>query len=456
MTAWLVLVAGALTMLTRLDAGDLRFDGALYAQVARELVERGDCLNLTLGGDPYWRKPPLGFWLMGAAYQVGGVSEAMARLPAALGGVLAAVALSRLATRLWDARVGLLAGVILATTSPFVQSAVTARLDTVPTLLTLLCLLAYVRAADSERTADFALAGLSFGLAVLAKGAFGLTGPFVFILYCATTGRVRTLLSTGFVLSVAVGMAVALPWHVHQVVRWGPPFLDVYLFEQTIDRLSGHLGGYRDTRSYLEILVRDDWPWLPFSVAGLGLAALAARRGERRAAFLVAWVLGYLALVSLSAGHRSRYLIPLYPPASILAALALLRLLPARWHARVPAMVAGLSAAGTLVVLALPARRSQAAAEVRALRPVLERLAPGARAVDGYRLPDLPLRASFLFYAGRDLRNVRRPEQLVDGVVVADLTRRAELAAAGFVAAYANARFVVTSRNVITRGAGGS
>jgi len=34
-TVLLVLAAGALTMLTRLDAGDLRFDGVLYAQVAR-------------------------------------------------------------------------------------------------------------------------------------------------------------------------------------------------------------------------------------------------------------------------------------------------------------------------------------------------------------------------------------------------------------------------------------
>jgi len=69
-----------------------------------------------------------------------------------------------------------------------VQNAVTARLDTVPTLLSLLSLLAYVRAADSQRTLDFALAGACCGLAVLAKGVFfaairrtklSLTGPWI-------------------------------------------------------------------------------------------------------------------------------------------------------------------------------------------------------------------------------------------------------------------------------------
>lgn len=453
---WLVFLAGALTMLSRLDAGDLHLDGVLYAEVARGLVVRGDWLDLTLGGDPYWRKPPLVFWLMGAAYRVGGVSEMMARLPAVLGGIFSGAVLCLLAARLWDARVGLLAGVILVTTPPFIQNAVTARLDTVPTLLSLLALLAYVRAADSRRTLDFVLAGACCGLAVLAKGVFGLTGPFFFVLYCATTGRHRVLASRGFLASVLAGAVVALPWHVYQVARHGTAFLDVYLFEQTVDRLTGRLGGYQDTRSYLGDLLRNDWPWLPFSVVGVVLAARAARRGERRAAFLLAWAFGYVALVSLSAGQRGRYLVQLFPPASILAALAVLRPLPERWRARAPAMVAGLCAVGALVVVLLPTRRSRAAADVRALGPVLERLVPGPQSIDVFRLPDLPLRATFLFYLGRDLRNVRRPDLPRAVVIVAEIGQREELAAAGFVPAHENARFVVMRRvPAASSGAGG-
>ncbi|MGH7342304.1 MAG: hypothetical protein ACREKH_17600, partial [Candidatus Rokuibacteriota bacterium] len=83
---------------------------------------------------------------------------------------------------------------------------------------------------------------------------------------------------------------------------------------------------------------------------------------------------------------------------------------------------------------------------VQALAPVLERLAPGVREVEGYRLQDLPLRASFLFYLDRDLRNVRRPEEATDGVIVTDVARLEELASAGFVAAYTNRRFAVMRR----------
>jgi 4-amino-4-deoxy-L-arabinose transferase-like glycosyltransferase len=451
---WLVLLAGALTMLTRLDAGDLHLDGVLYAEVARGIHQRGEWLDLTVGGDPYWRKPPLVFWLTALTYSIGGVSDVTARLPAVLGGILSAVTLQGIATRLWDARVGLLAGIVLATTPPFVQNAVTARLDTVATLFTLLSLLAYLRAADTQRMADFALAGTCFGLAVLAKGVFGLAGPFFFVLYCATTNRLRTLVSAGMVVSVLVGAAVALPWHVYQVARWGQAFLDVYLVEQTADRLTGRLGGYQDTRSYAVHLLRDDWPWLPLTLAGAVLAAAAAWRGDRRAAFLLAWTIGYLVLVSLSAMRRGRYLMQLYPPASILAALALLRPLPERWRVRMPAAMGALCGVGALAYLVLPPwRRSDAAREIRELRPVLERLAPGARAVSGYRLPDLPLRASFLFYAGRDLRNVRRLDEPLEDVLVADVARQEELAAAGFPATHANARFVVARR---ARSSGGA
>jgi 4-amino-4-deoxy-L-arabinose transferase-like glycosyltransferase len=442
----LVLFAGALTMLSRLDAGDLHLDGVLYAQVARGLDERGDWLDLTLGGDPYWRKPPLVFWLMGIAYRLGGVSEVTARLPSVLGGMGCAVAVYYLAARLFDARVGLLAGVILATTSPFVQNAVTARLDTVPAMLSLLALLAYLHAAESRRATHFAIAGVCVGLAVLGKGVFGLTGPFFFALYCASTGRGRVLVSPGFGVSVLVGLLVAVPWHAYELARWGRPFLDVYLFEQTVDRLTGRLGGHEQTASYFGSLLRDDWPWLPFTAAGAVIAILAARGGERRAAFLLAWTAGYFVLVSLSAGQRARYLTQLYPPASILAALAVLRPLPERWRERLPAATTAILLAGTVAVVVLPERRTAAQLDVRALGPVLDRLAPGARSVDGYRLSDLPLRASFLFYLGRDLRSVRLPEEATDGAVVAAVGRRDELVAAGFVPVHASGRFIVMSR----------
>ena len=102
----LILLAGSVTMLPRLDAGDLHLDGVLYAEVAHGLAERGAWLDLTIGSDPYWRKPPLVFWLMRGAYWIGGVSEASARAPSLLAGIFCGVALYFLVARLWDVAAG--------------------------------------------------------------------------------------------------------------------------------------------------------------------------------------------------------------------------------------------------------------------------------------------------------------------------------------------------------------
>ncbi len=83
---------------------------SLYAEVAREMVVRGDWLTPHLNGTRYLDKPPLFYWLIAIAYTVFGVSEFSARLPialAGLGGVLVTWGIGR---HLFDGRSGVLAG----------------------------------------------------------------------------------------------------------------------------------------------------------------------------------------------------------------------------------------------------------------------------------------------------------------------------------------------------------
>ena len=59
-------------------------DEPRYAQVAREMLQRGDFITPTLGGVPWFEKPPLFYWMMMASYRVFGVSEFAARLGPAI------------------------------------------------------------------------------------------------------------------------------------------------------------------------------------------------------------------------------------------------------------------------------------------------------------------------------------------------------------------------------------
>src|SRR5215471_11946656 len=66
-------------------------DEPRYAEVAREMLLRRDLITPTLGGLPWFEKPPLLYWLMMASYRVFGVTEFAARVGPVLCGLLTAI-----------------------------------------------------------------------------------------------------------------------------------------------------------------------------------------------------------------------------------------------------------------------------------------------------------------------------------------------------------------------------
>ena len=66
-------------------------DEPRYAEVAREMLARRDLVTPTLGGMPWFEKPPLLYWLMMASYRVFGVGEYAARFGPAICGLVSAV-----------------------------------------------------------------------------------------------------------------------------------------------------------------------------------------------------------------------------------------------------------------------------------------------------------------------------------------------------------------------------
>ncbi len=109
----------ALTVSVNLGgAGRLTYHEAFVAQAAREMIASGDWLVPTVGGQPWLEKPPLPIWLVaGLSWAAGGVTEWAARVPSALAAVGVALGVASLAARRFGPTVGLLAGLIQATTA---------------------------------------------------------------------------------------------------------------------------------------------------------------------------------------------------------------------------------------------------------------------------------------------------------------------------------------------------
>jgi len=75
-------------------------DEGRYAEIAREMLERGDLITPTLNYVVYFEKPPLLYWANAASMKLFGLNEFAARLPSALCGLLTVLATYLIARRL--------------------------------------------------------------------------------------------------------------------------------------------------------------------------------------------------------------------------------------------------------------------------------------------------------------------------------------------------------------------
>ena len=133
---WIV-AAAAVIFFTNLGATGLwDEDEPLFASCAREMMERGDWVVPMYNGNIFPDKPPLMFWLMMSGYAIFGMTEFAVRFWSAVLGIGTALISYHLGRLLFNARVGLWAGLITASSIIFTVSARAATVDTAMTFVT--------------------------------------------------------------------------------------------------------------------------------------------------------------------------------------------------------------------------------------------------------------------------------------------------------------------------------
>ena len=97
---------------------------AFYAQTPREMIEAGDYVNPTFNYQPRFNKPPLVYWVVALFYKAFGISEAVERLPIALGALVLIASALFLGQAAFSTNAGLIAAIALASmpTVPYVLS----------------------------------------------------------------------------------------------------------------------------------------------------------------------------------------------------------------------------------------------------------------------------------------------------------------------------------------------
>ncbi len=212
-------------------------DEPRYAQVAREMLLRGDLITPTLGGHTWFEKPALLYWMMIAAFKAFGVSEWSARLGPALSGLLTIAAvwcvgrqIERTSSTDGISGFGFWSALAAATSFGVIVFSRGASFDIVITMTTTWALSFFLlhEVARVPRSKTIFLFGFYalVGLSLLAKGLVGIVIPFgVVTLYYLLRRELpprRVWLS--LIWGVPVALAVSSIWYGPVIYRHGWQF----------------------------------------------------------------------------------------------------------------------------------------------------------------------------------------------------------------------------------------
>jgi 4-amino-4-deoxy-L-arabinose transferase-like glycosyltransferase len=326
-------------------------DEPRYAQVAREMFARHDLITPTLGGLPWFEKPPLLYWLMIAGYRVLGFSEYATRVGPALCGLLTAVFVYWIGKAIEDAGtipntdeaedqsrdgLGRLSALVWLSSLGVIVFSRGASFDIVVTMTitgALACFFVWQVRSGSRSLSDRAIPGphllagfyLFIGLSLLAKGLIGIVIPFGVISAYYLAQREwpngRFLKSLFWGLPLAIGLAAV--WFGPMFWRHGWRFFDQFVIQHHFARfVTNKYHHPAPFYFYLLVLVALALPWTIFLAAGFWSSRRWHWRGctplDRYRVLAFCWIAVPVVFFSLSESKLTAYILPAVPAVALL------------------------------------------------------------------------------------------------------------------------------------------
>jgi hypothetical protein len=304
-------------------------DEGRNAEVAREMLVSRDWITPHYDHLTYLDKPAFLFWMIAGTFDCFGVSEWSARFPSAILALATVLLVWAMARRMSGRQIGLLAGIIFATSPLAFAFARFVIFDMPLTFFVALAMYCFWLGSENEFSRPLldVAAFAAMGLATLIKGPVGFLLPLITLgVYQALLGRFGALRKLHWVLAWIVFFAIALPWFVEVSIR-NPTFPKYAFWDESLRRFFSGLHVHRSEGPwyYIPVYLLGFFPW-SFFLLFAGWNRLKRWRAiwrERRKAelFLLAWVGVVFVFFSISHSKLPGYFLPAIAPLSILMAM---------------------------------------------------------------------------------------------------------------------------------------
>lgn len=380
---WLIalLVFGVVFLFFGLgDARLIDWDENIYAEASRQMIERGDYLNVVINNHPFAEKPPLFFWEQVVSYHLFGVNEFAARFPSALAGIAMILLCFFIGQRIGSVETGLLWGLIYLTALMPSSLARASVIDHTFNFF-IACSTFFLYFFDVEYRAFrdklenkttrslipkhllfLTAASLCMGLGVITKGPLGGVIPLVAFATYKIVYRRPGIHPGHFIYCAVLSLSIGFSWYFLNALAHGEGFIrgfwdfQMALFTKTLE---GHSGPFF---YHFVIVLLGLLPWTVFLFLYRPRAVHSANPHYRPLFFLgVGWTVFVLVLMSLVSTKLPHYSASVYIPLTLIVAIAVQNYLNNKkpWPLWVP-IVFALTALGMgILVLMIPGLATQ-------------------------------------------------------------------------------------------------
>ena len=302
---------------------------SVYTLTAKEMLQAGDWLSPRIYGNFWFDKPIMFYWELLTAYKIFGVNEFASRFFPAVFAMFGLMLTYFFGAKLYNAKVGFAAAIMLATTLEYWYLSHAVITDMTLLVMFALTLMSFYFGYRAGNEKFYLLAFAASGVAVLTKGPIGFFLPgLIILIFLAWQGDLRHLRKLFRVKNFVPFAVIVALWYLPMTFLHGATFAENFLGVHNFLRAT--VSEYPKTDVWYYYTLITAIGFFPWTIPIVGIAIKNLRgvpKFDVPEKFLIVWTLTVIIFFQLCATKYVTYTLPAMIPAVIFLA----RFFVTRW-----------------------------------------------------------------------------------------------------------------------------